>query len=626
MPNALDELAARIAALEEAAREQRRSSTLAYSSIDDGALTVTSAGKLRAVIGQQPDGTTGVNLVNGPVPAIPSKPTAAPTLGGVRVTWDGKFADGSPGPMDLVRVEVHAARAPGTGPSPATLITTIDTPQGGTVTVPANAPVWVALVARTTSGRASAPSATATAGPAVVVAQEVMAGIIGDLQLAAGSVTAAKVAAGAIDDRAIAEAAVTAAKIGLAAVTAGKIAQNAVTAGAVAADAITAREIVAGAITAAELAAGAVTTASLAAGSVTASQIAANSVTASKLAANAVTASSIAADAVAAGAIAAASVTGREIRAQSITTDKLAVNSVTASQIAAGAVTAAALTADAIDGRTIRGVTITGGTVTGGTVQTGASGARVVILPDISWLPNVKMPAIQLSTGLGTETQPAMLRADPLAGRLLMSSPEFSDGGWAYVDLNSATAPDEQGHIEMGVGSPGAHGSGSAATSAMSRSGCTRRRGSARLLPHRSGPRSPGGRPRTGMAACDLRQRMHSAGELANGRLPDAAGRPGGSPRNRGRAGRDGRRSDRNHRHGAAPSPGGRSVRGRHSRRRGGQDLHPAERGDRGLGRERPDRRMALFREHRVVGRLTVCRPCHRMIGGAGASPCWSMP
>ncbi|MFF7586761.1 hypothetical protein ACFZCK_04610 [Kitasatospora purpeofusca] len=454
MPNALDELAARIAALEEAAREQRRSSTLAYSSIDDGALTVTSAGKLRAVIGQQPDGTTAVNLVNGPVPAVPSKPTAAPTLGGVRVTWDGKFADGSPGPMDLVRVEVHAAPAPGTPPSPATLITTIDTPQGGTVTVPATAPVWVALVARTTSGRASAPSATATAGPAVVVAQEVMAGIIGDLQLAAGAVTAAKVAAGAIDDRAIAEAAVTAAKIGQDAVTLGKIAQNAVTAGAVAADAITAREIVAGAITAAELAAGAVTTASLAAGSVTAAQIAANSVTASKLAANAVTASSIAADAVAAGTIAAGSVTGREIRALSITTDKLAVNSVTASQIAAGAVTAAALTADAIDGRTIRGVTITGGTVTGGTVQTGASGARVVILPDISWLPNVKMPAIQLSTGISTETQPAMLRADPLAGRLLMSSPEFANGGWAYVDLNSATTPEENGHIEMGVGSP----------------------------------------------------------------------------------------------------------------------------------------------------------------------------
>ncbi|GAA2084416.1 hypothetical protein GCM10009759_03430 [Kitasatospora saccharophila] len=382
MPNALDDLARRIAALEAALPELSRASPLAYSSVDDGALTVTAEGRLRAIIGQQPDGTTAVNVVNGPVPPAPSPPTAAPALGGVRTAWDGRFADGSPSPLDLARVEVHAAPAPDYVPSPATLVTTIDTPQGGIVTVPTSVPVWVALVARSTSGQASAPSGTATAAPAPVVAEEVLAGIVGELALADGAVTAAKVAAGAIDAAALADAAVTATKLGEAAVQAAALAPGAVTGPAIAADSVTAREIAAGAVTAAELAAGSVSTAKLAAGAVTAGELAAGAVTTPKLAAGAVTADQVAAGAIAAGKIAADAVTGREIKALSITGDRLAANTITADQIAAGAVTAAALSADAITGKTIKGGTITGTaingvTITGATLSTAASGNRV---------------------------------------------------------------------------------------------------------------------------------------------------------------------------------------------------------------------------------------------------------
>ncbi|MFF8769058.1 hypothetical protein [Kitasatospora sp. NPDC015120] len=410
MPNALDDLAQRIAALEAALPELSRSSHLAYSSIDDGALKVTADGQLRAVIGQQPDGTTALNIVNGPVPPVPATPTATPVLGGVRVGWNGRFADGAPSPLDFSRVEVHAATAASFTPSPATLITTIETPQGGTATVPTSTPVWVALLTRTTSGKASGPTVTAFAGPAPVVAQEVLAGIVGELQLADDAVTSAKVAVGAIDAPAIADAAVTATKLGEAAVIAGKLAADAVTPGTVAADAITAREITTGAISTAKLAAGAVNTAVLAAGAVTAGQLAASAVTTDKLAANAVTAGKIAADAVAAGTIAAGAITGREIKALSVTADKLAVNAVTADKVAAGAITATALSADAIDGRLIKGATIEGGTITGGTLQTAGSGRRVLLSP-VDPGSGAAAPSVLLYSGAAAERRPAGLTA-----------------------------------------------------------------------------------------------------------------------------------------------------------------------------------------------------------------------
>ncbi|GAA2136662.1 hypothetical protein GCM10009760_16300 [Kitasatospora kazusensis] len=366
MPDPINQLVSRLTDLERATREADRSSGLAQSSVDDGALAVTADGRLRALIGQQPDGTTAVTVVNGPVPPTPSRPNAAPVLGGVRVGWDGTFTGGQPCPLDFARVEVHAAPATGFTPSAATLVTTIETPQGGTAVIPARAAVWALLVTRSTSGTASPASAETTAAPAKVVADEVLAGVIGELQLAAAAVTAAK------------------------------------------------------------LAVGAVTTPALAAGSVTAGQLAAG--------------------AVAAGKIAADAITGREIKALSITADKIAANTIAAGQLAAGAVTATTLSADAIDGKTIKGATITGGTV-----QTGTTGARVVINPDISWIPGTTMPAVLLYTGIAGEKSPGTVYADPIAGRLSQQAPHYGYGR-AYLDLNSSVTATELGHIELGTG------------------------------------------------------------------------------------------------------------------------------------------------------------------------------
>ncbi|MCX4749243.1 hypothetical protein OG455_27685 [Kitasatospora sp. NBC_01287] len=467
MPNPLDQLAQRIADLEDSLPELSRSSRLAYSSVDDGALTVTAGGTVRAVIGQQPDGTTAVNVINGPTPPVPSPPVVTPALGGVLAVWDGTFAGGSPAPLDLGRIEVHASPTAGFTPGQATLVTTVESPQGGSVLVPTGQPVWVLLMARSTSGRASAPSGAAQAGPAKVVADSVLAGIIGELALADDAVTAAKVAAGAIDADAIAAAAVTAAKLGAAAVTAGKIAPDAVGKGTIAADSVTAREVVAGTISTRELAAGAVTTTQLAAGAVTTTQLAAGSVTAGQLAAGAVTTPTIAAgaittaqlaaDSVAAGTIAAGAITGREIKALAITADKLAVNSITADKLAAGAVTATSLAADAIDGKTIKGVT-----VIGSTVQTGLTGRRVLLSPESPEGDNA--PSVSFYSGDTREKVPAEITAyvapNPagIASVTRVTSPQLTDNGTHTPSVFLSAGSPADGYSPAGVWSLDATG------------------------------------------------------------------------------------------------------------------------------------------------------------------------
>lgn len=383
-------------ALDARLKKVERSARLSHAAIDNTAVVVKDgSGSLKGIIGVQADGTTAVNIVNGATPPQPSAPIVASVLGGVTVSWDGLFADGSALPLDWARVEVHAAIVNGFTPVAATLQGTIETAQGATVVVPCDTTVYVRLVARNTSGTASTPSIqVGPFGPTPVVADDIVDGIVttlkladdavtqakiaaaavGSTELAAGAVledklaanavttakladlvitetklasnavTSAKVAASAIDSTALANAAVTASKIGSAAVIAGKIASDAVTAGNVAADAITARELVAGAVTTSEIAAGAVTANEIAANAITSGKIAANQILATHLTAGSVQTAALAADAVAAGKIAADAVTAREIAASSVTASEIAAGAVTASAVAAGAITTDKLT------------------------------------------------------------------------------------------------------------------------------------------------------------------------------------------------------------------------------------------------------------------------------------------
>ncbi|MFB7592303.1 hypothetical protein [Streptomyces sp. NPDC056169] len=179
----IQRLKARITAVERASR-------LGAAAIDDTALEVRDdAGSLRALVGQQGDGTTAVNVVNGPTPAAPTTPLVASVVGGVAAEWDGQLVGGTSVPLDFARIEVHAAAGAGFTPTSATLVGTVETPQGGIVVIPTATPVYVRLLTRTTSGTASAPSTqNGPIAPAMIVADDVADGIITGTKLAADAI------------------------------------------------------------------------------------------------------------------------------------------------------------------------------------------------------------------------------------------------------------------------------------------------------------------------------------------------------------------------------------------------------------------------------------------------------
>ncbi|MET8746307.1 hypothetical protein [Streptomyces sp. NPDC004728] len=223
---ALAQLEKRLAAVERTAR-------LSAASLDNTSLEVRdNSGSLRALVGQQGDGTTAVNIVNGGPPPVPTTPSAGPALGGVAAGWDGAFAGGAVMPLDWVRVEVHASPTAAFTPGPDTLKATIETPQGGVVYIPSTVPLYVALLARNTSGAAS--PATAQAGP---YAPKPVAGEIG-----IGEITATLIADGAV----------TTPKLFANAVTTAKLSAGSVDATALKADAITGKTITGGVINGAE--------------------------------------------------------------------------------------------------------------------------------------------------------------------------------------------------------------------------------------------------------------------------------------------------------------------------------------------------------------------------------------
>ncbi|MFF3378116.1 hypothetical protein ACFYXF_34835 [Streptomyces sp. NPDC002680] len=201
MSSDIARLAARVAVLERQLARTTRTARLAYSSIENGAVEVFDEdGSLRAIVGQQPDGTSGVIAVNGPPPPTPVAPAVVSVLGGIAVNWAGAFTDAAVVPLDWARLEIHTAVVNGFEPTPATLRATLESPQGGTLFVPAGQPLYVRLVARSTSGTASAPSGQAgPVAPGAVVAEEVMDGIVDELALAEAAVTRNKIAVGAVD-------------------------------------------------------------------------------------------------------------------------------------------------------------------------------------------------------------------------------------------------------------------------------------------------------------------------------------------------------------------------------------------------------------------------------------------
>nr|WSX25601.1 hypothetical protein OG690_37925 [Streptomyces tubercidicus] len=174
------DIGAQLARFEARLSKVERSSRLSSASLDNTALLVRDdAGSLRAVVGQQEDGTSGINVVNGPTPPTPSAPTVEAALAALTVTWDGTFSDAQVAPLDWMRCEVHVGPTAGFTPDQSTLRNTIETAQGGSVTIPLPYTEWyIKLRSRTSSGVAGAETAAVAGTPRQADAADIVAGAI----------------------------------------------------------------------------------------------------------------------------------------------------------------------------------------------------------------------------------------------------------------------------------------------------------------------------------------------------------------------------------------------------------------------------------------------------------------
>lgn len=164
--------AAEIAALRKEVRGLSVGPQLAYSAIEDGAVREFDIdGQLVQQVGAQFDGTHMAASLVGPVPPAPATPVLEVRAGGLAVIWNGLFVDDAIVPMDFARVEIHASLTPDFDPSFAdTIRGTFETPRGGeyVITLPATSVFYVKLVARSLTGKRSAPSGQASGQPGLV--------------------------------------------------------------------------------------------------------------------------------------------------------------------------------------------------------------------------------------------------------------------------------------------------------------------------------------------------------------------------------------------------------------------------------------------------------------------------
>lgn len=193
-------IAIKLDSLQRQINDIRKGQRVAHgASIENAALEVNdSDGVLRAVIGVQPDGTTGVVAHNGPPPGAPSAPIVTPSIAGLRVTWDGTLADDSPLPADFDHIAVHVSQTTDFDPSTATFAGTITKAGDGgmlPITPLPYAAHYVRLVGVNTSGIGGAPSAQTTGTPVQVDGPDLTAGSVTAGTIAAGAITADKLEA-----------------------------------------------------------------------------------------------------------------------------------------------------------------------------------------------------------------------------------------------------------------------------------------------------------------------------------------------------------------------------------------------------------------------------------------------
>ena len=169
MPSSRERIARRLARAETLATKATTVPRLPYSSIDSGALELKDIeGNVAGYVGQQFDGTITSAAVGGSWPATASPPLVTPIPGGLRIYWDGTYADDSLTRMDFRRATFHAVTdVDDFDPlDPAQIVGEVTIATGGEVTV-SLPPVehFVFVVVWTDAGKFSVESVPGFATP-----------------------------------------------------------------------------------------------------------------------------------------------------------------------------------------------------------------------------------------------------------------------------------------------------------------------------------------------------------------------------------------------------------------------------------------------------------------------------
>ncbi|MEU5853932.1 hypothetical protein ABZ799_01270 [Nocardiopsis dassonvillei] len=175
-----------------------RTPQLGHSSIESGALEVRdpeSGQRMRIGI---IDGRVGTTTEGGDPVDAPSAPVVTPSLGGLRVTWDGTLSGDVAIPVDFDHMAVHVSTTSGFTPSAATYVGSIRRAgEGGMLPVVPLPYVehYVVLVPVTTGGVQGVPSTEVAATPLQVDGADLTAGSVTAPIIAGGAVTADKLEA-----------------------------------------------------------------------------------------------------------------------------------------------------------------------------------------------------------------------------------------------------------------------------------------------------------------------------------------------------------------------------------------------------------------------------------------------
>ncbi|GAA1454112.1 hypothetical protein [Nocardiopsis tropica] len=177
----------------------RRSNQLAHSSLEEGQTIEArdETGTLRGRWGWV-DGAVGLVTEGGEPVSAPTAPTVTPSLGGLRVTWDGLLAGDPAIPVDFDHMAVHISTASGFTPSAATYVGSIRRAgEGGMLPVVPLPYVehYVRLVPVTTGGVQGAPSVEVSATPLQTSGVDLEADSVEAVHIKAGAVEADKLEA-----------------------------------------------------------------------------------------------------------------------------------------------------------------------------------------------------------------------------------------------------------------------------------------------------------------------------------------------------------------------------------------------------------------------------------------------